>query len=290
MKTVKLVALLLMIIIAVSSIAVIGYNKNWFQNSNSQSTPQNSDPQSTPQNSDPQSTPQNSDPQSTPQNSGSNPPFSSNPPAASLSAMKLTLEIYGNANMDDKINQDDIAYLQRIIAGTVPPTLFADANHDGKIDASDISQVQAIINGNAAKLYLLDGNKQDISVSLPANRIVVEYNQNTELVRILGVEHLVVGIDSGVDPVKTLFFPDNAASITSVGGMSSPDYEAVLNLHPTTLLTFTAAVNEKASKLPGVDVVYLGLYSPNVTHPEDSRFIQGILKAGYIFNKVDRAT
>jgi iron complex transport system substrate-binding protein len=59
------------------------------------------------------------------------------------------------------------------------------------------------------------------------------------------------------------------------------------------LLTFSntpSAISEKASKLPGVDVVFLGLYYPNVTHPEASAFFQGILKAGYIFNKVDKAT
>jgi len=192
--------------------------------------------------------------------------------------------------MDDKIDQEDITYIQRIINRTVSPTLFADANHDGKIDASDISQVQAIINGNAAKLYMLDGNEQDISVSLPANRIIVEYNQNIEIARILGVEHLVVGIDSTVAPVKTLFFPGNAANITLVGTPGSPDYETILNIRPTTILTFGPDTIEKAAKLPSIDVVYLGLYKPNVTHPEDSRFIQGILKAGYIFNKVDRAT
>jgi iron complex transport system substrate-binding protein len=272
MKNIKIAALLLTTIIVISSIIVIGYNQNWLQNSNSQQTPQNSDPQSTPQNS-------NFDLQA-----------DSNSTITSVSTMNLTLEIYGNANMDDKIDQDDITYLQRIINGTASSTLFADANHDGRIDTLDIDYIQAIINGNAPKLYLLDGNEQDISVSLPANRIIVEYNQNTELVRILEVEHLVVGIDSGVDPVKNMFFPNNADSITSVGGMSTPDYEAVLNLRPTTLLTFGPDTTEKASKLPGVDVVYLGLYKPNVTNPEDSRFIQGILKAGYIFNKVDRAT
>lgn len=204
--------------------------------------------------------------------------------------MDLTLEIYGNANMDDKIDASDVTYIQQIISGSKNATQFADANHDGTVNSTDIDQINAIINGNTAKLYLLDGNKQEISVSLPANRLVVEYNQNTELIRILGVKDLVVGIDSGVEPVKTLFFPNNYANITCVGQMSSPDYEAVLNLNPTTLLTFTAATADKAAHLPGVDVVYLGLYNPNVTKPEDSRFIQGVLKAGYIFDKVDRAT
>jgi iron complex transport system substrate-binding protein len=65
------------------------------------------------------------------------------------------------------------------------------------------------------------------------------------------------------------------------------------SLDPDVLLTFSnspATIDEKASKLAGVDVVFLGLYYPNVTNPEDSAFLQGILKAGYIFDRVDEAT
>ncbi|MDR2699938.1 MAG: ABC transporter substrate-binding protein [Nitrososphaerota archaeon] len=204
--------------------------------------------------------------------------------------MNFTLEIFGNANMNDQIDEDDITYIQDIIDGTKPSTPFADANRDGVIDKKDIEFIRAIIDCTATKLYMLDGNGIEINVSLPANRVIVEYNQNVELVRILGIEQLVVGIDSGIAPVKNLFFPDNAVQITSVGDMSKPDYEAVLDLNPTTLLVFSPTTVDKVTHLPGVDVVYLGLYTPNVTNPEASIFLQGILKAGYIFNKVQRAT
>ena len=72
--------------------------------------------------------------------------------------------------------------------------------------------------------------------------------------------------------------------------MYTPDYEAVLNLNPNILLTFSSDTAEKVSKLSGVDVVFLGLYYPNVTSPEASAFIQGVLKAGYIFDRVPQAT
>jgi iron complex transport system substrate-binding protein len=118
---------------------------------------------------------------------------------------------------------------------------------------------------------------------------VVEYIQNAELVRVLQLEDEVVGVDFCIDQLKSIYFPDNP-NIASVGQMYNPDYEAVLNLNPNILLTFSSATEEKASKLPGVNVVYLGLYYPNVTFPESSTFIQGILKAGYIFNRVPQAT
>jgi len=195
--------------------------------------------------------------------------------------------------MDDKIDQSDADYVTRIIAGTASATRFADANNDGKINQTDTDQIDAIIAGTATQIALLDGNGNTITVSLPVNRIIVEYIQNAELVRVLGLESKVVGVDYCVDKLKSIYFPENAASIVSVGQMYTPDYETVLSLNPDVLLTFSntpAAIAEKASKLPGVDVVFLGLYYPNVTNPEDSAFFQGILKAGYIFNNVPKAT
>jgi iron complex transport system substrate-binding protein len=293
-----MIAGILLIVIIVSSSAIIGYSQNWFQSTTPQATP-TPQPTATTQ---PTSTPTTQPTATSHPTRTTQPTATSQPTAAptiqptTVAAMNLTLEIYGNANMDDKIDASDVTYIQQIISGSATTTQFADANRDGTVDSSDITQVNAIIRGQETKLYMLDGSKTNITVSLPANRVIVEYNQNTELVRILGVENTVVGVDSGVDPVKTLFFPDNAASITSVGSMSSPDYEKILNLNPTTLLVFSpgsgssATTADKAAHLPGVDVVYLGLYNPNVTKPEDSRFIQGVLKAGYMFNKVSRAT
>jgi iron complex transport system substrate-binding protein len=286
---------IILVIILITSLT-IGYSQNWFQPQTPQPTPT---PTSTPTattSSTPTATPTAS-PSSTetPTTTPSPTPSPTTQPS-SVAQLNLVLEVYGNANMDDKIDATDTTYIQQIISGSKTSTQFADANRDGVIDANDISQIYALINGQASKIYMLDGNKDNISVTLPANRIIVEYNQNTELVRILGVENLVVGCDSGVEPVKNLFFPDNAASITNVGGMSTPNYEAILNLNATTLFTFSpgsstaATPAQKAAHLPGVDVVYLGLYSANVTNPEDSRYIQGVLKAGYIFNKVPKAT
>lgn len=214
----------------------------------------------------------------------------SNSPYGNKSATGLTLEIYGNANLDDRVDENDITYVNNIIAGTSNSTQFADANLDGKIDSDDVTQINKIINGEATQLSLLDGNRKELTISLPANRIILEYIQNAEIIRVLGLENQVVGVDYCVDVLKSFYFPENAANIQSVGQMYTPDYEAVLNLDPDILLTFSSATEEKASKLPGVDVVFLGLYYPNVTAPEASNFIQGVLKAGYIFNKVPEAT
>lgn len=216
-------------------------------------------------------------------------PASSEPESPIISHVDLVLEVFGNANMDDMLDDEDITYIQNIIDGTTTETEFADATHDGTINQDDIQQVTDILNGDASYITLLDGNGELLTVSLPVNRMIVEYLSNAEIVRVLKLEDKVVGVDYAVEQLKSFYFPENGASIVNVGTMNSPDYEAVLDLNPDLVLTFTKATEEKAEKLPGVDVVYLGLYYPNVTAPEASSFIQGILKAGYIFNRVNES-
>ncbi len=308
-------------IILVSSI-LVGYSQNWFQASNtnpqpevtpsptaasqSTSTPQaTSEPTSTatPQETatteptpeqtvtpnptettQPTSTPQTT---TTPQSSPT--PTSTPQPVTPQISINMTLEVYGNANLDYTIDQNDVDYVNSIISGSKSTTAYADANQDGKIDQADIQQIQALINGNAPYVLLLDGNGAFLNVTLPVTRIIVEYIQNAELMRVLQLENEVVGVDFCVDQLRYIYFPNNT-NIVSVGQMYTPDYEAVLNLNPDVLLTFSSATTEKASKLPGVDVIFLGLYYPNVTSPEASKFLQGVLKAGYIFNRVPQAT
>ena len=60
-------------------------------------------------------------------------------------ASDFTLEIYGNANLDDIIDEQDIKYVFGIIDGTNEPTLLADANQDSKIDEADIDGIREII-------------------------------------------------------------------------------------------------------------------------------------------------
>ena len=79
-------------------------------------------------------------------------PFAS----ASENVGSYTLNIYGNANIDENIDEADISYVQDIISGNSKSTELADANHDGKVDASDIDQIEKIIKGDAENLTIID--------------------------------------------------------------------------------------------------------------------------------------
>jgi iron complex transport system substrate-binding protein len=73
----------------------------------------------------------------------------------SVGASDYTLKIFGNANMDDTIDQKDVAYVESVIKGSNPATNLSDANYDGRIDDKDIDQIRNIINGTEKNITIV---------------------------------------------------------------------------------------------------------------------------------------
>ena len=143
---------------------------------------------------------------------------------------------------------------------------------------------------NGGHITIVDGNGTAMAVRQPVERIVVEYMDNAELVRILGCADRIVGV-SGFDYVFSQChrqFPGLKIK-PSVGHPWAMDYEAVLALEPDLLLTFPSDVSAKKANLPGVDVVFLGLYFPDLLALENSRFFKGVETLGRILGTEDRA-
>ncbi|MEA2053420.1 MAG: ABC transporter substrate-binding protein [Euryarchaeota archaeon] len=57
-------------------------------------------------------------------------------------------KLYGDANVDDVIDEADITYVWQIIAGAEEENELADANQDGVINARDATYIAGIINGD----------------------------------------------------------------------------------------------------------------------------------------------
>lgn len=199
------------------------------------------------------------------------------------------LQVYGNANQDWKVDSNDISFLKRIISGAEKETKFADANRDGVINEKDIDQVQGLINNTAKFIWLMDGDGHNKKINRDISRIGCEYYSNTELMLILGQRDKIVAIDNAPYQTKDFYFGNNS-DVVNLVNMNNPDYEKVEKMNLDVLLTFSYSGTEaKQEKLPDVDVIYLGMYRPNVQEPTKSEYFQGILKAGYIFGAVDRA-
>jgi iron complex transport system substrate-binding protein len=207
-----------------------------------------------------------------------------------VQADDLTLKIYGNANMDDIIDQRDIIYTEGIINGSSETTDLADANQDGKIDQSDIERIGEIISGNETELYYVNVNDEVAKVKHPLNRIVIVYDNTAEIIRILGAQDRVVGVDSQDGSSiqgYPLYFPEFNKT-PSIGLRKDCDAEKVLELKPDAIIVH--AKNEMAcpeieKKLDGadIDVVRLGTWESHTAVP-------ALMILAYMLDGVDNAT
>ena len=199
------------------------------------------------------------------------------------------LGIFGNANMDGTIDEKDVAYVEGIIKGANAATNLSDANYDSKIDAQDIELIEQIIRGEEKELTLLDAYDTVVTIRKPLERIIVEGDNNAELMRLLSSENKIVAVFGEPSEIQ---FPE-FSNLPNLGdALVNPDYEAILSVKPDLLLTFGAKTTdaEKKKKLPGVAVVFLGLLFPDLyPNPENSQYLDGVRKLGYILDKEDEA-
>jgi iron complex transport system substrate-binding protein len=196
------------------------------------------------------------------------------------------LGIYGNANEDDTIDMGDVVYTKLAIFGKKPKTELCDAKYDGRINVLDVIQTKLIILGKEKEITVVDVDGDVETIRKPVERIVIEYMDNAELIRILDAKDKVVGVDYVITKSKTQFPELSKRSL-----VGKKDYESILNLNPDLLLPFMGGSGKevKKEKLPGVAVVFLGMYYPDLSNPEGSKFTDGVRKLGYILDREDEA-
>ncbi len=188
----------------------------------------------------------------------------------------FTLGIFGNANMDNTIDENDVVYIKEIINGTNAPTNLSDANYDGKVDDEDIDQIERIIHGDEKALTIIDSSNKVLTIKKPVKRIVSR-PQGCEAIGILKSKDKVVGVEDLVNE-RNVFFPE-LSKLPSVGSMSNPDYESIIKLHPDIVLWTCSFVPEMDSKLEdaNITIVRLDLYRP-------AKLIEEIKLLGYILD------
>lgn len=207
-------------------------------------------------------------------------------------AADYTLDIFGNANMDDTIDEKDVAYVEGIIKKTNEATELADANYDGQINDLDIIQINAIINRSENKLTYIDIFGEAVTINKPVKRLVNMGWNGIDITRALDAEDLLVAVGNTYR-ADTLSFP-LIGKLPGVGDTADNcDYEKVLSLNPDavqTNLEANWAVAESGrvqytkfkENLPGIPLISL-----NVRELEN--LSKNILIYGYIIDKEDEA-
>ncbi len=178
-----------------------------------------------------------------------------------------TLDIFGNANLDDTIDEDDIEYVAGIIKGTNEATELADANYDGLIDEDDIAQIEQIILGEEKELTIRDSVGRIITVNMPINKVITFNKEQVETMRSIKATDTIVGVGKYV--IEDEFLAD-FVDYPNVGSMADPNYETLLKLDPEIILlyaTFYAtqceAIQDKLNDLdPDLKVIRIDLFKP----------------------------
>ncbi|WP_333654047.1 ABC transporter substrate-binding protein [Methanothrix soehngenii] len=182
----------------------------------------------------------------------------------------LTLKIYGNANLDDTIDQRDVDYVEGIINGTQEYSELADANNDGSIGQEDIAQIEDIVAGRETNLILKDTANRTVSIDMPVERVIVPSGLTAEAFKVLKATDKVVGVSNAIHE-KTYFFPE-FADLPSVGGWKIEDYEAAISLDPDLVISYEKwpPISEAEEKLDpaGIPVAVLEFTDPNFVTEE----------------------
>jgi iron complex transport system substrate-binding protein len=198
----------------------------------------------------------------------------------------FTLDIFGNANMDDTINDRDIAYVEGVLKGTNAATNYSDADYDGKIDTQDIDQIRKIISGEGTRLVLLDSPGRVVKIKTPVERIIPLNRNAAEALRTIKASDKIVGVSDAALREKSYF--SELIEAQNVGSASSPDFEKILGLSPNLVVYYGKwpsyeTINATLKKAnPDIDMIGLDCYDPE-TYAED------IMKLGYIVGKANDA-
>ena len=181
--------------------------------------------------------------------------------AIPANAYDFTLSVYGNANMDDVIDEHDIEYVQGIINKTEEKTQFADSNYDGQIDEKDVEHIESIISGDKVKLTLIDNKGVTVSLDVPAKSIATLFLGALRPVVHLGSIDMVVGRCS-ISGADAKFISEAHPEINStpdLGSGQEPSQEAIMSLDPDVIYGgfFTSKeISQAISQNTGIPFVY----------------------------------
>lgn len=205
--------------------------------------------------------------------------------AISADASEYTLGIFGNANMDEAVDDQDIDYLKGVIDGSNPATNLSDANCDGLIDDQDLDQVQKIVDGSESEIVILDAQKRNVTLTVPIKRAVAVNTGALEIIRAIGVDvsDVFVGVSSYAI-TNSQYWPELKDSTSITYG--SPDYEQIAKLDPDVVILYKAPKKDEAFdkyQAIGVPVICMDCFN--------QAEMDGSIKIfGELFNQKDEAS
>ncbi len=214
------------------------------------------------------------------------------------------LWILGNANMDDKLDNDDVQYIQDIIDGKANEILFnadlsewsvtarmADANNDGKISQADIDKVKSLIaatkDSPKQELYYVDVDGAVNCMHYPVKTIISTYEQNTKQLVTLNAMSMCIGVDEGSSTLAYLNGAFVDKGVLTSSERKDPAATKIIQYNPDIVVTGTRSIycQTLESALPenrtSMDIVRISSF-------EDNNVLSGTLTLGFMLGLYDK--
>ncbi len=137
------------------------------------------------------------------------------------------LWVYGNANEDDRIDDEDLDYLKGVVAMENPSTTLSDANCDGEVDWDDVEYLQRILDSDEMDVYYIDNYYRVAEVSWPVSSIAIGYCSGAYVADLTGLTDKVVMVDSTIQQYWYVM-DDDYSTLPTYGTTESPNYEAII--------------------------------------------------------------
>lgn len=224
-------------------------------------------------------------------------------PAPDLADNGVYMNVFGNANGDNMVNESDVDAIQSYLNGDTPKDdlivvtdkngksrYLADANADGVVDSSDIDMVKKMADRTQPEYFIQDEADNFMSIVNDPQRVVCEFTQNCEIMQLLGMQDRIVGVSTICLTLGDYYLQgvEDLRNVADLGHHRSPNYEVAAEKNPQVWLTYGDAFEEK-SKNTQASVVELKLSSVDLENVYESGVVGGTLLAGYIFNNMDAA-
>ena len=154
------------------------------------------------------------------------------------------VHIYGNADNNDYLNNDDLNMIKDIADGkrnwnkTGNP--YADANYDGKVDQADVELVQKFINKESATMYFLSAEGEVDKISYPLQRsVAATHLYSIDACIVLGLYESVKGLTNNIFTQTNWLDKDKYPATHDFVNVGTPktDPEQFLNSGIKTILT-----------------------------------------------------
>ncbi len=205
---------------------------------------------------------------------------------------KATFNVYGNANGDTDIDDKDIEFIEDLLKKdfSYSENKLADANLDGKITNDDIDYINSMIKGTAKQVHYInvDGNDRTFNVKDTHNLIPLHRTVLRSALILASKDPSINIVASDTTSQEPEFAADTKLpGLVLVGKSTAPDTEIISNLEDS-MGSIVIMAGRQATYASNLEEVYKNSDQVQIIRMNtwEGDALGGMLLAGYLLDGV----